>query len=101
MNHVARQEDTDYERNDRRNIGDTGGRNRAELFNDEIVDDVGETRPKQPKTKDQTYPGARIFKDSSDPIETGHEEEEDNREPIWYVARATAGSFSGLMNFRA
>ena len=50
MNGVTHQEDTDHEGHDGRDIGHTGGRDRTEVFNDEVVDDVRETRPKQPET---------------------------------------------------
>ena len=58
MNHVARQEDTDDERHDRRDIGNACSSDRAKVLNNVVVNDVSQTRPAQPQTKDQAYPGA-------------------------------------------
>ena len=59
MNHIARQQDTDDERHDRRDLGNACSRDGAKLFNDEIVDDVSQTCPAQPQTNHQTDPSAR------------------------------------------
>jgi len=81
MNGVTHQEDTDQEGHDGRDAGHTGGRDRTEVFNDEVVDAVRETRPKQPETNNQTCSGARICEYRSDPMETGHQRQKHHREP--------------------
>jgi len=81
MSGVTHQEDTDHQSHDGRDVGYTRGRDRTEVFNDEVVDDVRETRLKQPETNDQTCPGARIGEHRSDPLETGHQQQEHHREP--------------------
>ena len=40
MNHLARQEDTDYERHDRRDIGNACSSDCAKVLNDVVVNDV-------------------------------------------------------------
>src|SRR5260370_16995028 len=101
MNYVAKEEDTDNERHDRRDGGNACSRDGAKLFNDVVVNDVSQTRPAQSQTNDQTYPGARIVKHDSNSMETGHEEEEDHGEPDLVCRQSHAGSFSGVMNLRA
>src|SRR6187455_1515495 len=71
MNGVTHQKDTDPEGYDGRDVGHTGGGDRTEVCNDEVVDDVRETGPKQPKTNNQTCPGTRIGEYGLDPLETG------------------------------
>jgi len=79
MNHVARQEDADDERHDRRDIGNACSSDRAKVLNDEVVDDVSQSRPAQPQTKDQTCPSARIVGHGSNSIQTCRQEKEDLR----------------------
>ena len=44
---MAREEDTDNERHDRRDVGNACSSDGAKLFNDVVVNDVSQTRPAQ------------------------------------------------------
>jgi hypothetical protein len=60
MNHVARQQDTDDERHDRRDIGNACSHDGAKLLNDEIVDerkpDLSRTTSDQPPDRSKRAP---------------------------------------------
>ena len=47
---ITHQKNTNEQGHNRRNVSNTCGRDRAKVISDVIVDDIGETRPAQPKT---------------------------------------------------
>src|SRR5262245_59977485 len=80
MDCVACQENANQQANDRWNVGNACRRNGAEILDDEVVDNVRETRPTQSKTKDQTGPRTSILQHSPDSLQPSHQENEDHRE---------------------
>ena len=90
------------ERHDGWDVRHASSGDRAEVLDDEVVDDVGEPCPAQPQAKDQPSPSTRILEHRSDSIQPCDDEEHARGEPDLIRRQAlTAGSFSGLMNFRA